>query len=134
MTTFVLGNPDLKPCVPVGTLVAAAHQPRSAKASAQPGVGLAARLVRGPWRRLAHAARALEPNPSDEALHTVRILAKRWRYAAEAVVPVAGERAERFAAAIAQIQIVLGESGHVVVLHRFLGQGGQWPGHVGDNR
>jgi CHAD domain-containing protein len=101
-------------------LVEAAHQPRFTQTGPQPATGWAAELVRGPWRRLAHAVRALQANPSDEALHTVRILAKRCRYAAEAVVPVAGQRAERFAGAIAQIQTVLGDHQDTVVAEAWL--------------
>lgn len=63
---------------------------------------------------------ALQANPCDEVLHTVRILAKRCRDAAEAVVPVAGGRAERFAGAIAQIQTGLGDHQDTVVAEAWL--------------
>lgn len=101
-------------------LVEAAHHPRFAATGPQPATGLVATLVRGPWRRLARAARALGASPSDEALHRVRILAKRCRYAAEAVVPVAGQRAERFASVIARIQTVLGDHQDTVVAEAWL--------------
>jgi CHAD domain-containing protein len=52
---------------------------------------------------------ALGDAPEDAALHACRILAKRARYAAEAVAPAAGPDAERFAKAVAKLQTVLGE-------------------------
>src|SRR5205823_10767765 len=62
-----------------------------------------------PWRRLRSAVRQLAESPTDAELHRIRILAKRARYAAEAVAPVAGQRADAFARAAAKLQTVLGE-------------------------
>jgi CHAD domain-containing protein len=53
--------------------------------------------------------RQLPVTPTDPELHRIRILAKRARYAAEAVAPVAGEAAQAFARAAAKVQTVLGE-------------------------
>jgi len=53
--------------------------------------------------------RQLPENPTDPELHRIRILAKRARYAAEAVAPVAGRDASAFARAAAKLQTVLGE-------------------------
>jgi CHAD domain-containing protein len=66
-------------------------------------------LVAGPWRRLERAVGRLGENPSDEDLHSVRIAAKRVRYAAEAVAPVVGRRASKLAEAAATLQQVLGD-------------------------
>ena len=66
-------------------------------------------LARKPWRDLNRAVVALGDAPEDDALHGCRILAKRARYAAEAVAPAAGPDAERFARAAAKLQTVLGE-------------------------
>ena len=55
------------------------------------------RPVRKPWRRLAAAATAIGPDSPDGELHACRILAKRARYAAEAVVAIHGRDARRFA-------------------------------------
>jgi CHAD domain-containing protein len=66
-------------------------------------------LVRRPWRKLTRAVRALDDDPAVADLHRVRLLAKRTRYASEAVVDVYGREARRFAAAVAGIQDVLGE-------------------------
>jgi CHAD domain-containing protein len=75
----------------------------------------AARLAGRPWRRLAGAVAALPADPRDDALHQIRILAKRCRYAAEAVAPLVGPPAERFAAAVADVQTVLGDHQDTVV-------------------
>ena len=66
-------------------------------------------LATNPWRRLRSAVRQLPDNPTDPELHRIRILAKRARYAAEAVAPVVGSAAESFARAAAKLQTVLGE-------------------------
>ena len=50
-----------------------------------------------PWKQLRDAVDALDDDPPDEALHEVRIRAKRARYAAEAVAPAVGTAAKRFA-------------------------------------
>ncbi|WP_176818986.1 CYTH and CHAD domain-containing protein [Quadrisphaera sp. DSM 44207] len=69
------------------------------------------RRVAGDHRRVAAAARAAaaaQPEEREELLHAVRTAAKRARYAAEALVPVAGEDAARYAAAMARLQGALG--------------------------
>src|SRR5581483_6068124 len=58
--------------------------------------------------------------PPDEALHEVRKRAKRCRYAAEAVAPVAGKRAREFAKVVADVQDVLGEHQDAVVARAWL--------------
>lgn len=78
------------------------------------------RLVRKRWRRLAAAVDALVDHPPDAALHEVRIKAKRCRYAAEALAPMAGRRAARFAVAVSRLQTVLGEHQDTVVAERWL--------------
>ena len=64
------------------------------------------------WSRLAHAARALDQDDPDERFHEVRKLAKRARYAAEAVAPALGEAeshaASRFARGPRRVQDILG--------------------------
>src|SRR6202521_2657548 len=62
-----------------------------------------------PWRRLRSAVRQLPETPTDPELHRIRILAKRARYAAEAVAPVVGPDAAAFARAAAKLQTILGE-------------------------
>jgi CHAD domain-containing protein len=86
----------------------------------RPPAELAADLVRRPWRRLAEAVAALPPQPPDEALHRIRILAKRCRYATEAVSPVIGKRAARFADRLAELQTVLGDHHDTTVAESWL--------------
>ncbi|MGI8607983.1 MAG: CHAD domain-containing protein [Candidatus Dormibacteria bacterium] len=80
--------------------------------------GFAAR----PWRKLHHAVGRLGENPSDDDLHAVRIAAKRARYAAEAVEPVVGPRARRYAAAVAELQGALGDYHDAVVARQWLAE------------
>ena len=76
--------------------------------------------VRRSWRRLAAAVDALGDAPPDAALHEVRIKAKRCRYTAEALTPVVGKRAARFAEAVSDLQTVLGNHQDTVVAERWL--------------
>ena len=77
-------------------------------------------LVRRPWTHLKDAVEALERDPPDEALHQVRIRAKRARYAAEAAAPVAGKPARAFARAVAEVQGVLGDHQDAVLAEDWL--------------
>ena len=87
---------------------AATHPPFSAAADA-PARDVLAGLVGGAWAQLRKRVRARSRPPADAELHAIRIAAKRARYAAEAVVPVAGRRAHALAASIEKIQTILGE-------------------------
>jgi CHAD domain-containing protein len=80
----------------------------------------AARIVAGSWRHLARAVAALGPEPADEALHEVRIRAKRLRYACEAVAQVVGKPAAQLARAAADLQGVLGDFHDAVVAEAWL--------------
>jgi CHAD domain-containing protein len=91
------------------SLVKFAQAPAFNELAELPAAQVAVELARRPWRRLRKAVQALPESPEPGQLHQVRILAKRTRYAAEAVAPVVGKRAERFAEAAAALQGVLGE-------------------------
>src|SRR5216683_2616286 len=91
------------------SLVAAAHAPATTLDGDQPASLMLPPLATGPWRRLRSAVRQLPEQPTDPELHRIRILAKRARYAAEAVAPVVGEGAAAFARAAAKLQTILGE-------------------------
>jgi len=90
-------------------LVAAAHAPATLPEADQPAASVLPALATGPWRRLRSAVKNLTDPPADADLHRIRILAKRARYAAEAVAPVAGPSAAAFARAAAKLQTILGE-------------------------
>ncbi|MFI5623630.1 CHAD domain-containing protein [Nocardioides sp. NPDC051685] len=66
-------------------------------------------------RAVAKAGRTAEVHDRALRLHDVRKAAKRIRYSVEAVVPVFGADAERFAAKLADLQDVLGEHHDAVV-------------------
>ena len=71
--------------------------------------------VRRLQRAVAEAGRAASADDRALRLHDVRKAAKRIRYSVEAVVPVFGADAERFAARLADLQDVLGEHHDTVV-------------------
>jgi CHAD domain-containing protein len=93
----------------VERLVESAHSPATLPDAEQPAATMLPALATTPWRRLRSAVRRLGVAPTDPELHRIRILAKRARYAAEAVAPVAGPDAAAFAKAAAKLQTVLGE-------------------------
>ncbi len=82
------------------------------------------RLVRRAGRRVLRAVAELDgvddQTARDVQLHQVRITAKRLRYAAEAVRPVAGPKAKRLADQAEQIQETLGNHQDAVVQREWL--------------
>lgn len=82
-------------------------------------------LVRVPFDQLSQTILELPAEPADADLHRIRIRAKRVRYAAEAVAPVIGKKAVRFAAAAATLQDTLGELQDAAVAHDWLHQAAQ---------
>jgi CHAD domain-containing protein len=111
-------------------LIEAATAPRYAPSEADDGSAddiaerLASRalpgLVRKTWKQLRGAAEELGPDSADEDLHEVRILAKRCRYAADAAAPVCGRDAKRFAAAVKELQTILGDHQDTVITEQWL--------------
>ncbi len=84
-------------------------------------------LAHRQWRTIRKAVRRLGPEPSDEALHHVRIQAKRLRYLAEVAAPVVRPSANRDAAALTAkaataLQDVLGDLHDAVVTEEWLRQ------------
>jgi CHAD domain-containing protein len=75
----------------------------------EPAEYLIPKLLHRSWRELRDAARAARKDPTIENLHTVRIRAKRMRYANEAATPVLGPQARRTARASEMLQERLGE-------------------------
>ena len=95
--------------LPLVLAVAAAHAPVCTLDADQQASTTLPPLATSPWRRLRSAVRQLPEQPTDPELHRIRILAKRARYAAEAVAPVIGADAAAFARAAAKLQTILGE-------------------------
>ncbi len=81
---------------------------------------LAPSVVMGPWRHVVRGVSALGANPTDAALHEIRIRAKRLRYACEAVAEVVGKPAVDMARAAADLQGVLGDFHDAVVAEEWL--------------
>jgi CHAD domain-containing protein len=77
-------------------------------------------MAAGDWKRLRKAVEALGDDPADVELHHVRILAKRSRYAAEAAEPVLGKPPARFAAALTELQDLLGDHQDSVTAQQWL--------------
>ena len=90
-------------------LVVASQAPATLPDADEPASKVLPPLAAGPWRRLRSAIKQLPETPTDPELHRIRILAKRARYAAEAVAPVVGKAADAFARATAKLQTILGE-------------------------
>lgn len=101
-------------------LVVAANEPALAPEADLPAAEILPGLVRRPWRRLERDVRRAGKRPTDEQLHAIRISTKRVRYAAEAVAPVAGKKARRFARAAAKLQGILGEYNDAIVAEAWL--------------
>jgi CHAD domain-containing protein len=74
-----------------------------------------AALAKAEFERLSEAARNLGPESSDRDLHSVRVKAKRARYAAELAAPSAGKRGDEFVRAAKRFQDLLGEHQDAVV-------------------
>jgi CHAD domain-containing protein len=66
-------------------------------------------LARREFKRLRKAAKALPKVPADEALHEIRIDAKRARYSAELAAPDLGKAGARFLDRAKDLQDVIGE-------------------------
>lgn len=92
-------------------------------------------LVRRQWKHLDEAMRAAEAasgTAQDELLHEARKRAKAARYAAESVAGVFGP-AKRFAAAMEELQEVLGEHQDGVVTREVLRELGAGASRSGEN-
>jgi CHAD domain-containing protein len=103
-------------------LVAAAAAPVLLPGADRPAAEVMPALVAKPWKKLRKAVKQAGDDPTDDQLHQIRIRAKRARYAAEAVEPVIGKPAERFADAAADLQDILGDHHDAVVGEDWLRQ------------
>lgn len=97
-------------------LIAAAPE---TKAAGRPAIEVLPASVRQAYkrtsRRMKHALAEPGGTGGDVALHQARKAAKRARYAGEAVVPVFGVRASRFAKNMKRLQSVLGAHQDAVI-------------------
>jgi CHAD domain-containing protein len=101
-------------------IVEAAEAPAVLPDADDPVRAIATDLLRGPWRHLRRAVGSAGKRPSDAELHTIRIRAKRVRYAADTLAPLTGRPARSFAEAAAGLQLVLGEHNDAVVAEAWL--------------
>jgi CHAD domain-containing protein len=102
-------------------LAGAAHEPAVLEEVAAVPADVALRPgLEKLWKHLDGAVERVMTEGTDEALHVVRIRSKRVRYAAEAVRPVFGKPARRFAKAATALQDVLGEHQDAVVAGAWL--------------
>ncbi len=67
------------------------------------------------YKKTRKMVRAAGTQPSDRALHRIRIKSKHLRYASEAFADVAGKRAAEYAASVECLQEMLGEQHDAVV-------------------
>jgi CHAD domain-containing protein len=104
----------------VERLISGSLSPRTEGTGVEGPAGAAGPLMARPWRALTRGVRRLDPDPTDAALHSVRIGAKRVRYAAEGFAPVFGRPARRFGSAARKLQDVLGEHQDAVVAAAWL--------------
>jgi CHAD domain-containing protein len=101
-------------------LVRAAREPVARSERVERPAVTAGTLMKRPWAKLSGSATALGSGSSDAALHGTRIDTKRVRYGAEALVPVFGKRATRFASAAEGLQQALGKHQDSVVAMAWL--------------
>lgn len=101
-------------------LVEAARRPAVRPEADVPANEIVNDLLEGPWGHLRRAVKEAGKRPGDAELHTVRIRVKRVRYAADAVAPIMGKTARRFADAAAELQAILGEHNDAVVAGSWL--------------
>jgi CHAD domain-containing protein len=96
-------------------LVEAAREPQLSVAAKEPATVALTRMVAKPWRQLSTSGRDrvgagdLDPLGADDDWHSVRIRAKRARYAVESVAKLAGGEAAALGEALTEVQELLGE-------------------------
>ena len=101
-------------------LVDASAHPLTTTAAEQRATDVLPGLARSAFDRLRKHVRRLSKHPSDEALHDLRIQAKRARYAADVVVPVVGKPAVRYTKALGRLQDILGDLHDCAVAEEWL--------------
>ena len=97
-----------------------AAEPPLTEAAGKLAAEVSGPLAAGPWEKLRKGVRSLSHDPPDAQLHRIRILAKRARYAAQAVEPAVGEPARAYAAAAGELQTILGEHQDAITTEAWL--------------
>jgi CHAD domain-containing protein len=111
---------DLRTRTLLNHLVSAANDPRTAPQADDPATERLGRVVRKRWRKLRLAVEQLGSDPEIEQLHEIRILAKRARYATQAVTAAYPDDAPAFAKALSGITDILGELNDTRVAQEWL--------------
>lgn len=94
-------------------------RPRQKLSDSYPS-SIAKQIVRRSLRRLAAGVERVGHEPSDSQLHSVRICAKRARYATEAVAPLTQRQLGALAVALGEVQSFLGDYNDTVVAEAWL--------------
>ena len=89
-------------------MIDAVKRPPLNELAGEPGRDVVAVILSDGWKKLRRRVRKSSQPPSDRELHGIRIAAKRVRYAAESVAPVAGRDADRLGRHTEELQTVLG--------------------------
>jgi CHAD domain-containing protein len=103
-------------------IVEAANSPPLTPLAAEPARSAIPSIIEGAWSTLRKRVRRRSRPATDHDLHRIRIAAKRLRYTAEALEPVAGRAAHALARKAATIQTILGNQHDAVVACRRLGE------------
>jgi CHAD domain-containing protein len=101
-------------------LVEAAKHPPLNTLAAEPACEAIPALMADAWSTLRKRIRKRSDPPSDSELHAIRIAAKRVRYMAEAISPVAGAVARKLADSAERMQTILGAQHDAVVARQRL--------------
>ncbi|MGZ3503911.1 MAG: CYTH and CHAD domain-containing protein [Vulcanimicrobiaceae bacterium] len=96
-------------------LVDAAKQPRCNARADELACDVIEPLLRDVWKKARKTVRRSGRPPSDRELHKIRIKSKHLRYAAQAVAPIVGREARRFARKAKRLQDILGDQHDAVV-------------------
>ena len=102
------------------TLMPAGLEEVSSGADRGEGADVMRKLVAKQWRRFAAHAEATRREPTDAALHDLRVSVKRVRYAADMATPVIGAASRRFSTEASALQDVLGEYHDSTVVRAWL--------------
>jgi CHAD domain-containing protein len=112
-------------------------EPPGGPEAAAPAAEVLPPAVRRVYRKAARRMRRAWHTPAgprqDAALHEGRKAVRRARYAAEAVIPVAGRPARRFAGQMKRVQSVLGEHQDAVLAGQVARQLGMSAHLAGEN-